>query len=620
MKKTDDDRLDASDVENALRRSFAILLRMWWVVVLVFAITFGASYASWSPAADTYVARTKLLIIAPASERILGEAGAPVLSLSAATLSELATANDLMQAIISDLSLVDGAGRPWAVESLAGMLDAEVALSGEGTRLPLITTTVRGGDPKIVARIANKWAESFAQKNSELFASEAAGSYEFVATRYQNNQEELRATQAERLTYEQARQAERLTYVQTRQAERLTYVQTRQAERLTEEDGRHADRLAYEQERDAEPLTYQQARQGERLTYQQARQGERVTTQQARQEERFAFERDAPSTSLKSQLDVLTAKYSDFLGQLQAKRSALVAAQARLASVGEALAVENPFLTYERRISSDAIWSIVAGNPGGLTEEALSDLVMEDQERNDLYLTLRTENATLQSAVASLTAEIGHLEAKTDEFQQEIENLTGRIGRMGLDLLEFDQNTTDMFTRFDQNTTDMFTRFDQETSAELVVLDQETTAGLARFDRETTAKLTRFDLDTAAELSSFDQKTGEELARLDGDANLTLSQLDQEISVLNSNHSRLAQGVHDAGLAKAEQAGSIRVVESAVEPRSPSPATLSSGSRVGFLIALGLALGVAAAFVVHYVWDALRSANDTESQRPSEME
>ena len=110
MKKTDDDRLDASDVENALRRSFAILLRMWWVVVLVFAVTFGTSYANLVDQADTYVARTKLLIIAPASERMLGEAGAPVLSLSVGTLSALATANDLMQATISDLALVDGQG------------------------------------------------------------------------------------------------------------------------------------------------------------------------------------------------------------------------------------------------------------------------------------------------------------------------------------------------------------------------------------------------------------------------------------------------------------------------------------------------------------------------------
>ena len=529
MRRTDDALQGTPDIESAVRNAVLIVFRKWWVVVLVVAVTVGVPSLFSARTVATYEARTKLLIIAPASEQLLGEGGAPVLNLSVETLSALATANDLMQAIINELDLADSARRPWAVESLAGMLDPEVELSGVGTQLPLITTTVRGDDPELVARIANKWAESFARKNSELFATEAAGLYEFVSSQYQNDQQALSAVQAERLTYGQARQADRLTYVQTRQADRLEYEQTRQTERLTE--------------------------------------------QQARRQEGLALERGTPLTSLKSRLDVIAAKYSDFLAELQAKRSALVAAGARLGSVREALAGQQPFLTYERRMSSDAIWSIAAGNPGGLAEEALSDLVMEDQERNDLYVALNGEHASLQSEVASLTAEILHLETRTEEFEREIEDLTGQIGETELGLLEFDQATTDMLTRFDQG--------------------------------------------TSAELLRFDQETAAELARLDGDTSLTVSQLDQETAALNSNLDRLVQNVQEAGMAKAEQAGSIRIVESAVVPRS----ALSAGrgrTQVAALVIFGLVLGVAAAFAVHFAWGVFRPGGDTQQRLPPE--
>ena len=126
-----------------------------------------------------------------------GRGPAPVASttLSVETLATLATANDLLQKIIVELDLrVEETGRPLAIEELAGMLNSEV-------ETPLLTMTVRGGDPGRLQRIANKWAEVFVQKNSELFATEAARSYDFILVQYEETQDALRKQEEERAQF-----------------------------------------------------------------------------------------------------------------------------------------------------------------------------------------------------------------------------------------------------------------------------------------------------------------------------------------------------------------------------------------------------------------------------------
>ena len=471
--------------DAALGEYLVPLIRKWWIVVIVLGLTLllALAFTRWSEPPGFYEARTRLLFVDPVSDRIIGEPDGgpnPLSRLSINTLSTLVATNDLLETVIVKLGLHDSEGELWDPARLAAMMKSEIETADAGTDIPLLTMTVRGDDPKLVAQIARTWAEAFIQNNSALFASEAAGSYEFIAGQYQSIQEELRKTQSERLAHEQAAQTERVAHEQLNQTRRLAYVQARQVERLTK--------------------------------------------QQALRDERVAYESKAPLTAPTSELKVLTATYAGFLARLPEARSALVAVQARLASVAEILATEEPFITYERRMPSDVIWSIVSANPTELSEEALSDLVIQDQEGNDLYLSLKEDRASLQSEVASLMAEIQHLEGEVDRAGTEIERMVRQIGSIEGDLLVFDQNTEDMLSRF----------------------DQETSADLARMDSETEA----------------------ELAKLDGDANLRLSQLDQEISILAANANRFVQSLQEAVIAKAEQAGSIRVVESAVEPRA----------------------------------------------------
>jgi uncharacterized protein involved in exopolysaccharide biosynthesis len=206
-----------ADEEINLREYLLVLVRKWWVVGGVFVFTVGATWAVTSlfPKGSEYEARTKLLIMAPLTERLLGqrEQGQkqPLsnpfggTSLSVETLSALATANDLLQRIIGELDLKDtNTGRPWAVETLAGMMKPKVETAGRGSAqaaLPLLTMTIRGEDPGLLRRIADKWAGVFVEKNSQLFTTESARSYDFILAQYKETQTGLRKLGEERAQF-----------------------------------------------------------------------------------------------------------------------------------------------------------------------------------------------------------------------------------------------------------------------------------------------------------------------------------------------------------------------------------------------------------------------------------
>ena len=83
--------------DAAIGHYLAPLLRKWWVVAVVFGLTLllAAAFSRWSDSTEIYEARTRLLIVVPVSERIIGESGGgpnSVTRLSIDTLSALVAA------------------------------------------------------------------------------------------------------------------------------------------------------------------------------------------------------------------------------------------------------------------------------------------------------------------------------------------------------------------------------------------------------------------------------------------------------------------------------------------------------------------------------------------------
>ena len=109
----------------------------------------------------------------------------------------------------------------------------------------------------------------------------------------------------------------------------------------------------------------------------------------------------------------------------------------------------------------------------------------------------------------------------------------------------------------------------------------------------------------AAEVEQLETKTAEfkatikDLSEKITQVEVVESTFDTEIAALTKNLEVLATNLQEARLAKEEQAGSIRVVESAIVPRVPI-----GPNRQQFVLpaaAIGLLVGVVVALLVHYV-------------------
>ena len=203
------EQIDDGDIDIDIRTYFIVLVRKWWVVLSVFSLAIALAFTYTSSLPDIYEARTKVLILSPVSERLLGDEGTPGdrlpinpflgSKISVDTLSSLGTANDLLQDIIERLGLrVSATGDLWSVEQLRSIISISVDNpNGTQASLPLLTMTARSGDPDVVKRIAETWAELFVDQNSKIFATEADRSYNFVVGQFNNTEEELRQKEDE---------------------------------------------------------------------------------------------------------------------------------------------------------------------------------------------------------------------------------------------------------------------------------------------------------------------------------------------------------------------------------------------------------------------------------------
>ena len=110
-----------------------MLWHKWWLILAAVLVVSAVALVTSSPPANPlYETRTRLLLVTPVSESIiaqrLGSNGIlSTNSMSSDALSSLATANDLLQRIISGLDLRDeGSAEVWGVERLGRMITATV--------------------------------------------------------------------------------------------------------------------------------------------------------------------------------------------------------------------------------------------------------------------------------------------------------------------------------------------------------------------------------------------------------------------------------------------------------------------------------------------------------------
>ena len=532
-----------------------------------------------------------------------GRGPAPVASttLSVETLATLATANDLLQKIIVELDLrVEETGRPLAIEELAGMLNSEV-------ETPLLTMTVRGGDPGRLQRIANKWAEVFVQKNSELFATEAARSYDFILVQYEETQDALRKQEEERAQFigqnplallqdERGLKGSDLKQYQDTLL-KLSVDLTLQS-LAYEETVIHLNELTVDgrwiglQERgnattlrnvaigsvDGGGVGGGGVGGGTPLTHG----GVQASTEQAaviQEKEQFFtsqqqikdFQENAQLTQLKQRLLLKRDSLGNYITQLEAAENDVKAQSRTLETLETEIKKQPQLLVLIKAIADPAIWQQLGLNPTAADWERIRKLGLQTEELNPAFTTLTNRIITTRTSIETNRERIVLISRRLEETRTEASSLEEEIAdKEGIQL----------------------PRLQNELALARAVYDKEQAiyAGL----QGQVAELRDTTRQMRARRDEY-QKLVKRMASVE----LRISEFDRQNLALESTFHVLAARLQEARIANAEQAGSIRVVESAVEAQVPLP----SGKRLTLPLAavLGLFLGVGVAMFVHYL-------------------
>jgi hypothetical protein len=527
---------------------FLILMRMWWVVLTVLTATLLVALALWlvrDESEPVYKASTSVMVVIPvsASGLVLSQPASDdgpefVTNLSVDTLTDLASAKDLLQIIIDEINLENDAGAPISVDTLDSLMDTTVGFSDPNDTLPILTTTVRGDDPSLVARIAATWASEFTAKNGEFVALIAAGSYDFALAQFDFAVAELDTAVEAKQSYEQ-----------TRETEFLALTDKADAAKLILKRSEYESALALILENDSERLALKKERQD--LSVATRLDGSAL-----------------PIAIIEIELNTALNNYEEILTTLETNRTILVKSRAQLENLKEALSNENPTLTLNRNFSDDALLALLAENPTAEQITALNGTVIVDEITNPLY-------ESIKEGIFAAEQKYFVAEEENKYFIIQAELLSQQIADLSL-IIKLDQ--LDVIT------------FNKETEQLLIVHDKE-----AELERNLYTEETSF---ISLQLSNEAERLRAVNAK---ETLLTVTRFDQEIEILRADVERRNEEKTIVEIAIDKGAGGISLVADAVIPTNPIPATDPTSLQKMLMIGViaGIILGTVMAQLVH---------------------
>lgn len=582
------------------REYILVPVRYWYVVVAVFAIVMILASVFPRSSPDVFETQTKLLIVPPISERLITaqapvserliaqQAGAQVAgtNLSVETLLALATASDLLQLVIIELDLNDPtSGLPWPAEQLAGKMSPEAEAAG------LLTMTVRGGDPALLKRIANKWAEVFIRKNSELFATEAGRSYQFVLAQFQDIQDALRKLANERVQFIAENPPELLSDELGLKRSDLEQYQDTALDLsaqliLTTKDYEETLARLTELTVDGRWIGLQESSHANPGVV--ATTPEQISVLQAKdqlfslQEQIKDFRQRTELTLLNQRLSLKRKLLSNYITGLEAAENNVSTESRTLEALEAEIEKQPQFLVLVKAIADPALWQQLGLNPTVDDWERIRELGLQTEEVNPAFTALTDRIILTRTSIETDRGRVELLTRRVEETQSEVKSLENEIAdKEGI-----------QFTKL---------RNELALAQSVYAKEQATYAALQlqAVDLRNTIRKIQPRLDEYQKLVDTYRADVKALSKLIATANVGIPEFDRQRSALENNFASIATSLQEARIANAEQAGSIRVVESAVEPQVPVP----SGRRQNLVLAavLGLALGAGLAMFVHYM-------------------
>jgi len=174
--------MNSQSDEVYLSDYFRLILKHIWLIAVVFIGVIAATWFTAPPAREPLYDTNVSLLLVLSPKVPLDGVQVPGVSLysSQGAVSSFALNSSLLTEIISRLNLKEKeSGSTLGVISLSEMMELTVQTGVEGTSL-LINLRVRGEEPRQIIDIADTWADVFAEQNGVLFSSEAERSYVFA--------------------------------------------------------------------------------------------------------------------------------------------------------------------------------------------------------------------------------------------------------------------------------------------------------------------------------------------------------------------------------------------------------------------------------------------------------
>ena len=190
------------EYEVDLRDYLRVLWEGKWIILITFLVAVGTALALSSTAPRRYQAETSLLILPPLSQEVGGTVGGTVFSPE--TYQRLACAGDLLQTVIAKVYPNGGGPSPAGLRSSMNVTIAQSTAQNFPGRFPLyMRVTFTGTDPQLLQKLAQVWAQTFTAKNTQLFLSRIAQSYDYIKQNFDDVAKALATKEQALAAYQQ---------------------------------------------------------------------------------------------------------------------------------------------------------------------------------------------------------------------------------------------------------------------------------------------------------------------------------------------------------------------------------------------------------------------------------
>jgi len=592
--------------EINLREYILVLLRKWWVVVGFTLLALAAIWITLPKASVVYETRASLLLASLVDSESNG-AGANGLFSTASSdkLASLAKGNDLLLKIIATLQLEDQiSGEEWTTGRLSTMMDVSVESDSGDVGQSLISMVVRGADSLQIQQIADVWSEEFGLMVNLDRSVELDRVYSLVSAQMQESRLELNSAERE---LNQLLLENPLIVLNNDLGLKQAGLNKYRSEFLNTTAELNQKKKGYQRALNrfndlsvsgkwigfhmnseasasvSSPDTDEQA-----LALQAKNDLLEIQTELQRQKSESGID------FLKQRLKLKQESFSEYSVQLSEEERQHQADLVTLETYESALANQSQMLVTFRAIDESALWERLGANPSPDDWEAVRELGLYTEQVNPAYTNLVSSVITTRASVESRSALIAFLQGRLDVTEVEIHDLDLEVTHIEDVILA--RLLTDLGVAQQ--------RYNGELDKFVVLRSNVDNLGNDVASLEALKEEYKILVDNYVEdvtdLSIRVPATEKNIAKYDANIQLIQDEVDN-----------LEGRIRFLDRAGVTQSDAAYIVESPIRPSLPEPSTSTGWYRLPIGGALGLLLGIVAAFVIDNIQRYVKPADES---------